>query len=146
MANVLHRVTKQFLRSVHDPDYPEQDWIHNPDLSAVVGFDAKYWIITNDTVALMDQAARDAVDAVELEAKRDTEAAQLANLEGVLRAFMLIVLDEFNAHTNKENSMRDAMDASTSLADMKTRIGAIVDYPIRTEEQLRTAIRNRMGS
>lgn len=146
MANVLHRATLQFLRSVHEPDYPVQDWIHSPDLSAVAGFDAKYWVVTGDAVTLMDQASRDAVDVAELVARRDAEAAQLVNLEGVLRAFMLIVLDEFNAHTSKENSMRDAMDASTSLADMKARIGAIADYPIRTEEQLRTAIRNRMGS
>lgn len=146
MANVLNRVTREFLHSVHEPDYPVQDWIHNPDLAAVAGSPAKYWVITGDTVSLMDQAARGAVDAAELEARRDEEAAQLVNLEGVLRAFMLIVVDEFNAHANKTNSILSAMDASTSLADMKTRIGQIADYPIRTAEQLRTAIRNRMGS
>lgn len=146
MANVLNRTTKEFLRSVNEPDYPIEEWIISPDLSAVEGFDSRYWIITGDVVSLMDQAARDAVDAAELLARRNAEAAQLANIESVLRAFMLIVLDEFNAHADKENSMRDAMDASTSLADMKTRIGAIENYPIRTEEQLRQAIRNRLGS
>ncbi|SEO77879.1 hypothetical protein [Nitrosovibrio sp. Nv6] len=146
MANALNRTTREFLRSVHEPAYPAIDWIINPDLSAVVGYASKYWVITGDAVSLMDQAARDAVDAAELVARRDSEASQLTNLEGVLRAFMLIVLDEFNAHANKTNSMLDAMDASTSLADMKTRIGQIADYPLRTEEQLRNSIRNRLGS
>lgn len=146
MANVLNRTTKEFLRSVHEPIYPIEDWIINPELSAVEGFDSKYWIITGDAVSLMDQAARDAVDAAGLEARRDSVANQLANVEDVLRAFMLIVLDEFNAHAAKVNSMLSAMDASTSLADMKARIGQITDYPDRTDEQLRTAIRNRLGS
>ncbi len=65
MADVVHRTTKQYLRSVHTPDYPSADWIINPDLSAVAGFAEKYWMIAGDTVALMDQAARDAVDAAE---------------------------------------------------------------------------------
>lgn len=146
MANVLNRGTKEYLRSVHDPDYPVQDWIHNPDLSAVAGFPSRYWVITGDSVSLMTQAARGAVDAAELAARRDAEASQLSNFESVFRAFMLIVLDEFNAHAAKTNSILDAMDASTSLADMKTRIGQIADYPLRTDEQLRTAIRNKLGS
>lgn len=146
MADVLNRTTREFLRSVHEPNYPVEDWIINPDLEAVTGFDSKYWIVTGDAVTLMGQSARDAVDAAELEAMRDAKAQQFVNAEDVLRAFMLIVIDEFNAHANKVNSMLSAMDAATSLADMKARIGLIADYPQRTEEQLRTAIRNRLGS
>ena len=65
MANVLNRTSKQYRASVNTPDFPVQDWIINPDISAVVGFDRKYWIITGDSVTLMDQTARDALDAAE---------------------------------------------------------------------------------
>lgn len=146
MANVLNRTTKQFLRSVHDPDYPVQDWIHNPDLSAVVGFDSKYWIITGDAVTLMDQAARGSVDAAELVARRDAEAEQLDNLEGIIRAFFQVVVEEFNRHADKENEILVAGRTATSLADFKTKMTQIENYPTRTLDQLRTAIRNKIGS
>ncbi len=56
MASALHRTTKQYLNSINTPDYPEVDWIINPDLSAVIGWDSKYWVITDDVVTLMSQA------------------------------------------------------------------------------------------
>ncbi|HEU4854392.1 MAG TPA: hypothetical protein VFS89_03790 [Nitrosospira sp.] len=146
MADVLNRTTREFIRSVHEPDYPVEEWIISPDLEAVTGFDSRYWVITGDVVSLMDQAQRDAVDAAMLEAQRDDLVSQFGSVENILRAFMLIVLDEFNAHSAKTNSMLDAMDASTSLADMKNRIGQIADYPARTSQQLIDAIRNRLGS
>ena len=146
MANVLNRATREYLHSVNEPDYPVQDWIISPDLTAVIGFGSKYWIITGDSVSLMDAGQRDAVDAAELQAQRDSAAGELDQVENILRAFMLIVLDEFNAHALKVNSMLGAMDASTSLADMKTRIAAIADYPARTPEQLTVAIRNKLGT
>ena len=96
MADVLERTTKQLRLSVNTPDFPIAQWIHNPDLLAVTGFDSKYWIITGDVVTLMDQAARDAVDATELDAGRDATADQLDGLEDLIRAFALVVLDEIN--------------------------------------------------
>lgn len=35
MADVLNRITREFIQSANTPDYPVADWIHNPDLSAV---------------------------------------------------------------------------------------------------------------
>lgn len=72
MANVLNRTTKQFIASANTVEYPAQDWIINPDMTAVTGFASKYWTITGDTVSLMDQASRDAVDAAELAAPNGT--------------------------------------------------------------------------
>ena len=65
MANYLHRTTKQYTTSVspNDLQEPEVNYVVNPDLSAVEGFPSIYWIITGDVVTLMDQAARDTVDA-----------------------------------------------------------------------------------
>ncbi len=72
------------------------DWIHAPDLSAVTGFDSKYWIITGDVVSLMDQASRDVLDAAAEAAKLDSIADQLTQTRTIIRAFAEVVLDEIN--------------------------------------------------
>lgn len=146
MASVLHRTTKQYLASANTPDYPVQDWIINPDLSAVDGWAQKYWIITGDLVSLADANARAAIDAAETEAQRDAITAQLDQTEDVLRAFMLVTLDELNAHAAKINSILTAIDGASSLANLKTAVAAIADYPTRTAANLRAAVRNKLGS
>lgn len=62
MSNVVNRTTRQFLASVNTPDFPESDWIINPDLSAVGGFPSKYWIITGNVITLQTPAQRDLTD------------------------------------------------------------------------------------
>lgn len=97
MANVLSRTAPYvYLTSVNDPLYPPQDWIINPDLSAVRGFDPKYWSVTGDTVSLLSQAERDAIDAAEETARLDSIADELTQTQSILRAFAEVVLDEFN--------------------------------------------------
>src|SRR5690348_8393010 len=54
------------------------------------------------------------------------------------------LFDELNMHALKINSILDAVDAATSLADLKTRIGAITDYPQRTVAQAKTSIKNHI--
>ena len=144
--DVLHRITKTYLRSVNEPLYPQAEWIWGPDLSAVVGFGSRYWIITGDVVTLMSPAERAAADAADLQANRDVAAAAIAQTENVLRAFMLVAMDEFNAHASKIKEILDSIDAATSLANLQTRIAAVADYPQRTDQQLRTAIRNKLGT
>lgn len=95
MANALNRVTKQFKRSVNTPDYPEADWIINPDLSSVIGYPNKYWSIIGDVVSLLAQAERDAIDLAELEAGKDATANTI-DTDPYLKAFALIMLDEIN--------------------------------------------------
>lgn len=123
MASALHRTTKQYLPSVNTPDFPTIDWIINPDLSAITGFASRYWTITGDVVTLMNQAARDAVDLALLTSGRDNiTAAQVDNVESILRAFVLVTLDEVNI------------------------LRAAAGLGARTTLQLRTAIRNKLGS
>lgn len=65
MAHVLNRTTKEYIRSAHTPDYPVEDWIHKPDLSAVMTspeVPVKYWKITGDVISEMSQAEKDAYD------------------------------------------------------------------------------------
>lgn len=122
MASALNRTTKQYLSSVNTPDFPLAQWIINPSLAAVAGFESRYWTITGDVVTLMTQGERDAVDAALVSAARDAVTAQLDATEGVLRAFMLVVLDEVNI--------------------LRTQAGLAT----RTVNQLRTAIRNKLGT
>jgi hypothetical protein len=56
------------------------------------------------------------------------------------RALCLTAMDEFNAHALKINAILDAVDAATSLADLKSRVALISDYPQRTKTQLYNAI------
>lgn len=55
MSNVLHRITKQYLKSVNTPDYPESEWIINPILPDC---DVKFWVIEDDMVREMTIAEK----------------------------------------------------------------------------------------
>ena len=125
MPNYLHRTTKQYLVSVSPISLlePEANYIIDPDLSAVVSFGSQYWIITGDVVTLMILAERDVVDADALTASRDSVMAQLDGVEDILRALAMVMLEEIN----------ELRDQHQQLAP-------------RTLAQLKTAMRNRLGS
>lgn len=111
------------------------DWIFNPDLSAVTSFATKYWIITGDLVALMSQAERDAVDAAELVVRRDAVADTLDQIEDILRAFALVVLDEINLLREQFNTTTaESIDLTTTT------------FADRTIAQIKTAVRGKLGS
>lgn len=57
MANVLNKITKQYLRSVNTPDYPTSEWLINP---VIPDCDPKFWVIEGDTIREMAQAEKDA--------------------------------------------------------------------------------------
>lgn len=72
--------------------------------------------------------------------------AELSQRESALlmRAVLLAALDEFNLHALKINAILDAVDAATTLANLKSAVALIADYPQRTRQQLVTAIRNKI--
>ena len=154
MANILHRVTKEYRTSVNTPDFPVADWIHDPDLAAVSGFDAKYWTIAGDAVTLMSQAERDAVDANEAaaalaalraSAKAGYDAA-VSDITKALKAVALVTQDELNLHADKINAILAATRAAASIGDLRNRTAAIVDYPQRTPAQLKAAVDNKVDT
>ena len=62
--------------------------------------------------------------------------ATSSDMHGALaRAVLLALVDELNLHALKVNAILDAVDAATSLADLKSRIALIADYPARTIAQ-----------
>jgi len=147
MPNYLHRTTKEYQRSLSTIDLQEPvvNYIEQPDLSAVTGFNSKYWTITGDVVSLMSQAERDVVDTVELIANRDSIANEIDQVESYTKAFALAVLDEFNSLSLKINEILDAIDAGANAGQIKTNVAAIADRPARTVAQLKAVIRSKLN-
>ncbi len=80
------------------------EWIHAPDISAVVGFAERYWVVTGDVVSLMDQASRDALDAAAEQAAIESvvsglDAAPEHDLLRAVSAQMVFYINQLrNAH------------------------------------------------
>lgn len=153
MANVIHRTALTYLASVNTPDYPEPTWKHEPSMSAVAGVPSRYWKAPADWNAAgagpveMTQGEKDSVDAALLTAARDSSVvARIDNVEDVLRAVVLVLRDELNLHADKINAALTAIDTSTNYSTLKSNIGTVADYPQRTIAQLRTAVRNALGT
>lgn len=152
MADVIHRTTLEFRPSVNTLEFPEPTWKHNPSMSAVASVPSRYWKAPADWNPVgagpveMTPGEKATVDANALTARRDAEVAPLDNVETLLRAFMLIVLDEFNLHSTRLNALLTAIDNNSSLANIKTAVLAIQDIPARTAQQLRDAMRGRLGT
>lgn len=150
MADVVNTSTLELRASVNEgvPPYNSAPWLvitrAQYDLWGAIPQQYRKWVV--DHIEEMSQPEKDAVDAARLEAVRDEIVQQLDRVEDILRAFMLTVLDEFNAHTGKINGILDAIDNGANLSAIKTAIGAIADQPIRTTAQLRAAIRSKLGS
>ena len=84
---------------------------------------------------------------VALRAAASTQIATGTDADAKLkRAIVDVLKDELNLHALKINAILDAVDAATSLADLKTRITAIPDYPQRTLSQIKTAIETKLTS
>jgi len=72
MTTVLNRTSKEVLTSVNTPEYPVQEWIHDPDLSAVDGVDVGWWVIEGDDIREATTAEKNALivwyrDAIKLQ-------------------------------------------------------------------------------
>ena len=131
--DVLNRTTKAYRRSVNTPDFPTVDWIHSPDMSAVVGYTSKYWIITGDVVTLMAQVDRDALDAAELEQAKDDEADGFDSEGTIFKAAMEVMIDGFN---NLRQQFNDTTAESNQLTD--------TTYTPYTLAQLKAAARSKL--
>ena len=80
MANVLNKLTKQYLQSVNTPDYPTSEWLINPDLPVC---DQKFWVIEGDTIREMTQDEKDTYTyTYESTVYLITEKQLLTNVDG----------------------------------------------------------------
>lgn len=122
MPRWLHRSTRKMLDSVASADLPEpvENYIEDPDLSAVGSAPPHHWQITGDVITLLDQAGRDSADATVSDARLDSVADGIEVSGTLLRAFAEVLLVEINT-----------LRAEHSMAP-------------RTLSQIRDAIRGRL--
>ena len=153
MPNYLHRTSKQYLtsRSPADLDEQEANYIQDPDLTAVVGFQSIYWTITGDIVTLMTQGERDAVDAAILADQITDEKTQAEAIHDLtsadsraLRSIVLLLVDELNSLRTQWRDFQTAVASSSNLAALKTEVAAMPTLNDRTYQQARTAIGNKI--
>lgn len=110
--------------------YPDATAQQIADAQAIIdGWD------TSPAARAARQVADERLDAVAELARADRK---------LLRAFILLMLDELNGHAATINSLLTAIDNAASLAQLKVAVALIADYPTRTAQQLRTAITNRI--
>lgn len=64
----------------------------------------------------------------------------------LIRAVLLTIFDENNNLREWIQSFKGAVSASTSLADLKTRIAALPDMPDRTVQQAQETVQNKINS
>ena len=63
MADVVNKATGQYRRSVNTPDFPDTEWLINPDLTAVAGVPQRHWKVVGNAVVEMDATEKERVDA-----------------------------------------------------------------------------------
>lgn len=143
MADVLNRTTKQYLRSVNEPDYPQVDWIWSPDVSALAGVPTKYWNISGDLVTEMTQAEKDAVDAAEQSARvaaiKTEVKARFDQSENSDKAIILMMIDEINILRSALHQLKTELKPAALNNPLTYNTGTE-----RTPAQARTAFQNKV--
>lgn len=145
MADFVNTATLAVELSVNDKP---AGWVAltRAEAEAALAIPGAYRKWTGSAVAEMTAPEKAAADAAALAARRTATAAELDRVEGVLRATVLLLLDELNSHAAKINAILTAIDGAATLAALKTAVLAITDYPTRTVAQLRAAIVAKLGT
>lgn len=95
MADVVNKATLEYRTSVNTPDYSTDDWLINPDLSAVRDVEQRYWKLNKGAVVAMTEAERAAVDAAQVGAIKDAQA-------GTVDRELVAAILETVGHAGKE--------------------------------------------
>jgi len=123
MASVVNRTTKQYLGSVHTPDYSPVDWIIDPDLSSVIGVPSKYWNISGDIITEMTQPEKDAVDAAEAIVIRDNNRAEAVATPDAATSTGVEFRELFELFNKRDNYIINRLiEVQTMASDLKTAI------------------------
>lgn len=150
MADVLNTSTLEMRASVNEGQSPynASPWIiitrEQFNLWSTIPQIYRKW--TGVAIEEMTGPEKAAADAARLQAELDSVMTALDQQNDILRALVKLLVSEFNNHANKTNAILDAIDASSSLANLKTAVAGIQNHPTRTLAQLRSAIRAELGS
>lgn len=138
IGNVLHKASKLYLTDVELTSYEGEDWIHNPDMSAVEGVPVRYWKIVLEDVYAMSQAERVALDAPELptfkaQRKDVIRRDMLSYVNGKYDPTTFAILNSLDADaldsglTNRAAYIDDMRDWIISLIQQQDTYGAAID-------------------
>lgn len=150
MADVLNITTLEMRASVNEAQspYSAPPWIiitrEQFNLWSRLPQIYRKW--TGVAVEEMTGPEKAAVDAAILQAQLNEIVTQLDQQNDILRGLCKMLVTEFNAHSTTTNALLDAIDASNSLATLKTAVASIQNRPARTLAQLRAAIRSELGN
>jgi hypothetical protein len=98
----------------------------------------RIWTVTNKSPAQIQ---------AETDARRDSIVAGTLDVaEDILRAVLSVIVDEFNRHSERDATVKAQTALATSLANFQTRMAAINVLPSRTLADLRTAVRQKLGT
>ncbi len=132
MANVLNRTTMELLYSVNTPDYPVEDWIQGPDLSAVDGVPKEDWVIDGDTVRSM------------------TDSEKLLVLPGRKTAKVAELVEASNNHGRQaftvETEMRLKLLYSDAVARSLTNRAAYIGQALTFEQTVQTDLMTKIAA
>lgn len=137
----------EFKQKAHTPEYVGRTDVviynvANPDLPQCA---MQYWIVDNGTVREMTTAEKAVIDAEIAEhlAQIEADKKNLDKQEKMMRACILVLVNEVNRARQWDTDLKAVIAASTSLADFKTRAAALSDRPQITAAQANTAIKNK---
>ena len=114
MGLVINKTTFAVLKSVNTPDYPEADWLVDPDLSSVEGVDQKYWKIAGGQVVEMNSTEKAVVNA----------AASQAYIEGVINAAIKFGAGLMTKYAAENVLLGITQAGMTSV--VRTRMGSVI--------------------
>ena len=148
MADVLNTETLELRASVNEgaAPYDSPPWLvitrAQYELWGIIPQQYRKWV--NDHIEEMSGPEKAAVDAAAAQAQLDSIVQQVDQQGDLLRAFMLMVLDEFNRHSALSNGIKSAIDNGANLSAIKTPVAALSSVPTRTAQQLRAALRDKL--
>ncbi len=136
MASVLNRSTLEYLESVNTPDYSPDEWVINPDLSAVRDQPTRYWKLEGDRIVLKSSEEIAEADSSHLvDEKESAQQALRTSLWGFLRANVEVVTQAILGNSKAQEDLQKRLEKHQS-----TKEG--VDKAVSVEE-IRVALKDR---
>lgn len=80
MANVLHKTTLQYKRSVNTPEYLDGSWLINPDTTIIATVPSKYWKVVGESLLEMTSGEKSTIDGLNLPTVKAAAKAVIARI------------------------------------------------------------------
>jgi hypothetical protein len=122
-----------------------------PNIKSSEWVDTGAMYVQSNVVQYTEQELAD-IEAAQQAAEAESAAAfkamqgELDNAQLITKGLALTILDELNRTTQRLRDFDSAVQAATSLADLKTRVGSLLPIPDRTAEQLKAAVKAKVGT